>query len=70
MAIKSREIALKCARSLKGKLSFPGNPSTPIRLNLIDANGVLPKRCSIEFLRQLDNCKDDAARRLILGISK
>jgi hypothetical protein len=69
--IRSREIALRCAASLpKSLLRHRYRHSMRVILmeqygrTEIDVHGY-----SRAFLRQLEKCKSDEARRILLGIS-
>lgn len=55
--IRSQEIALRCAEVMKKEMPqlLSGHHEDSPRLKM---------------LRQLDDCKDDAARRLLLGRSR
>ena len=71
--IPSREIALRCAAAMP-KRTLIHNWGDERRLAYMERFDVWPSKPYRELpkslLDQLDACRDDAARRLILGISK
>jgi hypothetical protein len=58
------------------KLGRPPNPNTPRRVALCEKFGVamtnrrMKINLSIAFMDRLDACKDDEARRILLGVSR
>ena len=71
--IHSREIALRCAAAMPRHV-FPRAWANERRLAYIERFDVWPTKPYRELpkslLDQLDACKDDEARRLILGKSR
>lgn len=66
---RSQGIALRCASAMPRDLLFrrwPGEKNT----HLVEVYAINPRRKTLSLLRQLDACKSDEARRLILGRSR
>ena len=66
--IQSREIALRCASAMPSNLLRHRWPSEDI-LRGREIYGI-NRRGELDKIRQLDACKDDEARRLLLGKSR
>lgn len=68
--LTTREIALRCAAAMDHRLLFHGWPKNEnARTRYAIPNKIYQKH-GIALLRQLDACKSDEARRLILGVSR
>jgi hypothetical protein len=68
--LTTREIALRCAAAMDHRLLFhrwPKNENARTRYAIPDR---IYKNHGIALLRQLDACKDDEARRLLMGRSR
>ena len=65
--IRSKKIALRCAKAIDPRLLCHKWRSAKTERGY-EVYGL--NRKTIGLLRQLDACKDDAARRLILGKSR
>ena len=68
--IRSREIALRCASAMDKNLLRHNWPKDENKRELYGLSTRQYRRHAIGLIRQLDNCKSDEARRLILGRSK
>lgn len=63
--IRSQEIALRCAAALPSNLlRHPWKSDARLAADMYGA------KVTLNTARQLDACKDDAARRLLLGRSR
>ena len=68
--VRRREIALRCAAAMDRDLLRHNWPRDEQKRELYGLSVQQYQHRAIDLIRQLDACKDDAARRLITGRSK